>query len=289
MSINVKSIYSGSHKYNSYSPEVSCLISQTSIEDLNITLFLSPSVNEFAPRSGPQCPEDVRIYVNKFDITESFIDELVRNVQLADPAKIQEQYWRGVKAYLNVMNATGEYEEELVGEEEKAEQIARSGQWKDLFSSLGNRSIGWLGTLHPLCYAYSYIQLNPVSIRQAWEHYVNSSNTNLSKKLADLPIKKITFSHGRASFDTNSTSSHSVPSGNITYLIETTSRNPLEKPLTRILSRMRSIEMGLENLRVQYSEPTLTKAEQISTDVIRMSESMSERIDQLKETVERIG
>lgn len=231
--------------------------------------------------------EDIRLYVNEHDVTPDVIAEVQRLVAKVPVDEIKRNYLECVQNYLRFIEAFGTHNEQVAGDWEFAQNYAESGMWPDKFTSLGDRTIGWSGNLHPLNFLHKLLP-TALSLSAIWRSYVQRTGLQLPTKLSQLSSLLLTFSSGPCpTFD--AIDPGFVPGGVLRYQFDLATENPLKESLRQIASRIRTLQRSLESVRLNYLDPLQADVQNIETEVTNGNTSLGQALDRLRTTVENIA
>jgi hypothetical protein len=293
MPAEVKRIYSGHADFNAVSREYTVALIESDTQtliDVEMTLYTLPTVAPLQPGQAMIGGADYRFYFNDIDVTGALIKRLQVLAAALPKEKLKTQYLAGVAAYLRLMKALKTFDEEIKGDQDKANQIAGAVDWAGNFARLGDRAFGWSGNLHPLSFLYRSIQFPPLSLSDLWNTHRQLSGDNaLPTTLSAVPLRSITFGQGPSARVQDFDATQHILGGRLVYQLEFAYVNPLREPLLAIQRRMKDLARDIETMRTLYLEPTLAKAEQARDDVTRLEQSLRERLEQLTDTVKQIG
>lgn len=168
--------------------------------------------------------------------------------------KVAARYLAGVEEYLEfctMLDAASPLDVNKTRAQAKA--LAQRGLHTAL-QKFGDRSVGWSGILHPCMYLYRSIDLPRVSLTKVWQEHLKGSPAAGPQELFEIPLSQITVCQGwspAAGLDLTA-----MALGSVEYWLTTAVENPLKKPIEEIASRLKQIDVQLEELRVSYLGPT---------------------------------
>ena len=196
MSAEVKRIFSGEHHFSPFLREKLVPFFQYDHLDIDLILRVSYSDKGIAGNVSPVCTENLKVYLNEHDISDEIRLELIDAARLVPEPLFNSQYKLGVQKYTEQFDALSIKEVERSGDADFFANYLATSSLPDFFESLGDRRVGWGGNLHALCYVYSFIAIQPISIRNCWKRYVETHGLDLPDELDGLP--RIVISSSRS-------------------------------------------------------------------------------------------
>lgn len=224
------------------------------LEDVELQCYGQPNLDPTIQNHLFTGPDDVRWFLNDFDITTALLDEMRQNLSRLTPSEIRQFYLDGVDYYLELLNVLGAgIGIDIDNNRKRAYQLLDEDLNK-LFSKFCDRSVGWSGLLHPTFYVYRNIPIEPLSLTSVWQRYLKSSGSSAPKELRDIPVKYLQVTQGWTP-----AGGHQPPEnialGWVNCSVSAAYENPLRKPLEDFAQRLKQIDIQLEELRVSYLGP----------------------------------
>lgn len=260
----VKRVYSFVHEFSNFARSCQIPIVSTdrrSLLDGELVFWLTPTLAPTIASHLLTGPEDVRLWLNSHDITAATVAALARQMEKKKPADLKSEYLAGVAETLDLLELAGPaIGIDVASQRVAASSYAESGVSK-LMTELGKRTAGWSGLLHPALYLYRYIQLTPISLAEIWKEHQIASRLPLTS-LADTKLQRLAFTQSvplvPGPLDN--------PRGSIRGSLELAHENPLRPFIEEVATRLREFDRALEDLRINYLDPTAELIGQTSVD-----------------------
>lgn len=292
MSAEVKRIFSGEHHFSPLLREKSVPFFQydhLDIVDIDLMFRISFSDKEVAGNVSPVCSENLRIYLNEFDISEEVRLELIDAASLVPEALFKSQYQLGVQKYSDQFDALSVKEAERAGDAAFFADYVADNSIPEFFATLGDRNIGWAGNLHVLCFLYSFVAIQPISLRNCWKRHVETHGLALPDELEGLPRIVVSFAHHASPSQSEVDPTDSWPAGQVHYQMEVSYKNPLEPKLREIARRIKQFNILLEAQRLNYLDPLKDESDELLLEIQQAHASLKADLEKVQRAIAEIG
>lgn len=207
---------------------------------------------------------DIRFYLNEHDVTESLLNQISSSLAALPGADLNSEYLRGVENYLMVAEKAAPAFGFDVSAHRKTAQAMTNTGLHTFFNMFCDRTVGWSGILHPALYIYHAIPLPAVSLKDVWDKHRTKAGLP-TQELKDIPLRSISFAQGWS--PTNPVVGDlGGTRGKLSYFLSFIVENPLRRPIEEIARRLKDLDRQLEDMRVNYLEPTQDAAQKTAID-----------------------
>jgi hypothetical protein len=258
-------------------------VDQSDIFDIIFMLYGGPARDPLFDSATLSSIEGLRLYINNTNYTAELISELKYLLGKLSIAEIRAQYKKGVDKWLELYTPFSAGRADPAQERIKFQAI-QAKQISDWLVKLGDRSVGYLGSLHILNYLYCYIDLEPVSLNNLIKRKYPSADAEI-QSVKDLVPITITLSHGPAP-SLEPFKEDPKPRGQLTYLIDLIYDNPLYELMKLISTQTQNIQLDLEKQRINYYEPIVNSVQHLQQDTDLKLQEIKKSVDDLSHSID---
>ncbi len=216
------------------------------LTDIYLQIYGHPSYLETGRQVGIGL-DDLHVYLNQYDVTNSIIVRLRNNLDNMDQERVKSQYKKALDNWLKLEENLGAtYPGKGIGKDRDiAKRNLEMQPISANLSKLGDMTSGWGGNLHIFNFLYKQIDLSTVSLKKVIEHYNSTAMEPVD--LSNLGSIRITFSVGTCRLFSSAWSSiHPLPAGSLTYRLEFNYHDPL-------IDKVLSLEKKVNDLKTEIS------------------------------------
>ncbi len=259
------------------------------IVDIELRFWASPTLQPTNPGAAFVGVQDMRLYMCGQDVTAALILELQALVQNIPVSVIRQRYQDGANSYLAFIRSFPSSAPLVANDDAIVTAIAADPNWAAKFSTLGDRSQGWSGNLHPLNFLFRFIPMIPISLAKVWARYIAQSHSPLPADMSNLTLPlSIVLSEG-VSPSVGSIDSSFIPGGCVRYQLDIKSQNPLLAQLNLVLSKLHDLQITMSTLQLNYLGPLDAQMAALNTELQAGDAALTASLNRLTTTVNNIA
>lgn len=250
------------------------------LTDIYLSLHGHPTYLETGRRAGIGL-EDLRVYLDSYDITNSVIACLRNNLDAVDQVQLKSQYEHALNNWLLLEEKLeAAYPGKGINKDRAiAKHLLETKPLSANLAKLGDQTAGWGGNLHIFNFIYCQLNIPLISLKSVVEHF-NAANSE-PIDFSSLGKANFTFSIGPCRlFTPKWNPTQPFPQGTLTYGFEFNYHDPILDRVTSLENRVLSLED-----RATVLENRVTSLEDKFNDVDNRLISLSERVDDIDSRV----
>lgn len=255
------------------------------IKDIHLSLYTKPSLDPMISSYGLISPNDIRLYINDFNVSHLLFEEIIFNLKKLDKEYLIQAYKKGAEDYLKFASHFEHDQNKLTKDKELLEKYHNNIDWINDITSIGERRFGGgSGNMHPLSFLYRYIKVDTISLKNILTKNDIEFDTFFEKDSLIL-----TFSTGPAPSQEEINPQVDITNGKLFVGITTEVINPLEKRLKQILSSLKVITRAIDTLRQEYLTPIYSLAKTNEQELKTSNKATKDTLEKINSNVSNIG
>jgi hypothetical protein len=160
------------------------------LEDVTLSIHGHPA---FINASNRSSPDNVCLYIDGVDVTQFYIAELKRVLDLQDQARLHSQYSTALDKWIELAQAMGAAYGNIAKDIADRPVLLSVTPFSNLVDQLGNRSAGNAGFLHVFNFLHNLVAVPGISLRRV----IDAANNAAGHGVLDPgAVRMFTISNG---------------------------------------------------------------------------------------------